>query len=79
MHDTLRRLRLHGLIQRIPGTHRYRPTSFGVAAALFLTRTYNRLIRPGLADLTDPNATGPVHTIINRFNHDLDNYLTQPT
>ena len=34
----LRRLRLHGLIERIPKTHRYRLTSFGLRVALFCTR-----------------------------------------
>ena len=32
----LRRLRLHGMIERIPQTHRYRVTSFGFRAALLL-------------------------------------------
>ena len=47
----LRRLRLHGLIERIPGTHRYRVTRLGWRTALFCTRTYNRLLRPGLAQI----------------------------
>jgi hypothetical protein len=51
----LRRLRLHGLIQRIPDTHRYQVTDFGWRVALFFTRTYARLIRPGLAQII-PNA-----------------------
>lgn len=45
----LRRLRLHGLIERIPRTHRYRVTSAGLRTAMFFTRTYNRILRPGLA------------------------------
>jgi hypothetical protein len=45
----LRRLRLHGLIQRIPNTHRYQVTDFGWRVAFFFTRTYARLLRPGLA------------------------------
>ena len=44
----LRRLRLHGLIERIPKTHRYRLTSFGFRVAVFCTRTYSRILRPGL-------------------------------
>jgi hypothetical protein len=48
----LRRLRLHGLIERIPKTHRYRLTSFGLRSALFLTRVYARVLRPGLAHIT---------------------------
>jgi hypothetical protein len=47
----LRRFRLHGMIQRIPGTHRYRLTEYGLRAALFFTRTYNRILRPGLAQV----------------------------
>jgi hypothetical protein len=45
----LRRLRLHGLIERIPKSHRYRVTDFGLRTALFFTRTYARVIRPGLS------------------------------
>jgi hypothetical protein len=47
----LRRLRLHGLIKRITGTHRYQVTRQGWRAALFFTRTYNRILRPGLAQI----------------------------
>jgi hypothetical protein len=45
----LRRLRLHGLIERMPRTPRYRVTNSGWRTALFCTRTSNRLLRPGLA------------------------------
>jgi hypothetical protein len=45
----LRRLRLHGLVARIPHTHRYRPTPEGLRMALFFTRVYGRILRPGLA------------------------------
>src|SRR5579864_9266138 len=45
----LRRLSLHGFIERIPNSFRYRVTDLGWRVALFFTRTYNRLLRPGLA------------------------------
>src|ERR1700732_2947172 len=45
----LRRLRLHGLIERLPNSFRYRVTEFGLRLALFFTRTYNRILCPGLA------------------------------
>jgi hypothetical protein len=45
----LRRLRLHGLLRRIPRTHRYEVTQRGLRYALFFTRSYDRLLRPGLA------------------------------
>jgi len=52
----LRRLRLHGLIARVPETHRYRVTREGLRTALFFTRVYARILRPGLARIAP---TGP--------------------
>jgi hypothetical protein len=52
----LRRLRLHGLIERIPETHRYRITREGARTALFCTRTYHRILRPGLAQVIPEQA-----------------------
>ena len=48
------RLRLHGIIARIPQTQRYRLTTFGLKTALFYSRVYQRLLRPGLSQLLDP-------------------------
>src|SRR6201997_3930866 len=45
----LRRLRLHGFVERLPKSFRYRVTEFGLRAALFFTRAYNRLLRPASA------------------------------
>ena len=45
----LRRLRLHGLIERRPGTHRYHVTARGLRTALFFTRVHARLFRAGSA------------------------------
>ena len=45
----LRRLRLHGLIERLPKTHRYRLTDDGLRTALFYTRVYARILRPAMA------------------------------
>jgi hypothetical protein len=52
----LRRLRLHGLIERIPKTNRYQLTAQGLNIAMFFSRTYTRLLRPGLAEISDPLA-----------------------
>jgi hypothetical protein len=49
----LRRLRLHGLIVRQPRSHRYEVTQRGFRIALFFTRSYARLLRPGIAELLD--------------------------
>ncbi len=51
----LRPLRLHGLIERIPHTFRYRVTGTGIRSARYLTRLHDRLLRTGLAELTDPD------------------------
>jgi hypothetical protein len=57
----LRRLRLHGLIERIPKTHRYHLTDLGLRSGWFFTRTYSRLLRPGLGrilpELSAPNSS----------------------
>jgi hypothetical protein len=45
----LARLRLNGLITRIPDRNRYRLTSDGLAFAIFYTKVHDRLLRPLLA------------------------------
>ena len=47
----LRRLGLHGIIERIPRSRRYQPTPQGLRIALFFSRTYPRLLRPKLAGI----------------------------
>jgi hypothetical protein len=53
----LRHLRIHGLIERVPGTFRYQVTDVGLARALFLTRLHDKFLRTGLAALTGPPGT----------------------
>lgn len=55
----LRRLRRNGFIHRIPRTQRYQLTSEGRRLAVFLTKTYTRIVNPSLAEL-DPNLPRPV-------------------
>jgi hypothetical protein len=50
----LRRLRRKRFIQRIPRTQRYELTSEGRRLAVFLTKTYTRIVNPSLAEL-DPS------------------------
>ena len=45
----LRRLRLKGLVVRISGSHRYRLTELGIKVAVFFTKLYERVFRPGLS------------------------------
>jgi hypothetical protein len=64
----LRRLRLHGLIERFPNSFRYRVTELGFRAALFFTRLYNRLLRPGMAAVLPS-----LHAIHGPLKHAFDN------
>jgi hypothetical protein len=56
---------LHGLIKRVPKTHRYRITDLGLHTALFYTRVYSRILRPGLA-LVSPQAPEASPTALQR-------------
>jgi hypothetical protein len=47
----LRRLRLKGLIERVPCSQRYVLTPLGAKVVAFFTKLYERLFRPGLAAL----------------------------
>lgn len=74
----LRRLRLHGLIERRPGTHRYRPTADGLRIALFFTRTYARLLRPGLAQILPdlPPGPSPLRAAFDRLDQEISRCCT---
>jgi len=49
----LRRLRLHGLIERVPHSHRYQVTQKGMKVSLFYAKVYGRVLRGGLSQLFD--------------------------
>jgi hypothetical protein len=72
----LRRLRLHGLIARVPGTHRYRVTEPGLRLALFFTRVHARLFRPGLSvvmpDVAQDNA--PLRRAFAHLEHAMEQW-----
>jgi hypothetical protein len=55
----LRRLREHGLITRIPRSRRYQVTDTGLQHALLFTRAHDHLLRPALAQTTDPSPPAP--------------------
>jgi hypothetical protein len=59
----LRRLRLHGLIERLPKTHRYRLTGEGLRTALFYTRVYTRILRPAMAPVRPAAPAGSPQAI----------------
>jgi hypothetical protein len=72
----LARLRLNGLIARIPGTNRYRLTGDGLRFAIFYTKLHDRLLRPLLA-ADQPPAPPPLrkalHTIDIHIAERIDN------
>ena len=70
----LRRLRLRGLIERIPHSRRYRVTDEGIRFALCFHRTYARVLRPSLSVLFD-DAVGdptPLQKAVQRFDREVD-------
>jgi len=73
----LRRLRLHGLIERLKGSHRYRLTPTGLKVALFYSRTYQHVIRPGLSLLHDPKDlnNSKLSTTYRQFETQMLNFL----
>ena len=70
----LRRLRLHGLIERIPHSHRYQTTADGLKIALFFSRTYARLLRPKLAEVLcqSPPSDSSLRAAFDRLQTEID-------
>jgi hypothetical protein len=70
----LRRLRLHGIIERIPHSHRYQLTPAGLRIALFFSRTYARLLRPKLAQIMPeaPPITSSLRVAFDRLESEID-------
>ena len=57
----LRRLKSHGLIQRVPHSHRYRVTDTGLRTAMLLTRVHDRLLPTALAHQARPENSNRLH------------------
>jgi hypothetical protein len=55
----LRRLRLHGLIERVPRSHRYRITACGARMTILYVRVYARGFRPAASLPTTGTRRGP--------------------
>jgi DNA-binding MarR family transcriptional regulator len=76
----LRRLRLRGLIQRLPHSHRYVVTPAGRRVALFFTKSYARVLRRGLARLDAPppdNVPDPLVKAWQRLDRELDRFVEE--
>ena len=71
----LRRLRLHGLIERIPSTHRYRCTALGARIAMFYARVYARALRPAVS--LSSSYGGRARQAFERLDVALTNFLKE--
>jgi hypothetical protein len=70
----LRRLRLHGLIQRTPGTNIYTLTPEGIRVAVFYTKLHARLLHP-LLDADQPPAPLEMRRALTTIERLLGDYL----
>lgn len=72
----LRRLRLKGIIWRIPNTYRYQLTTYGRQVALLLSKLHSRIFRPAFAAL-DPAQPlpSPLHDALHQLNRILDDLV----
>jgi hypothetical protein len=71
----LRRLRLHGLIERTPGTSSYTLTPEGIRVAVFYTKLHARLLRP-LLDADQPPAPTELRRALATIERVLGGYVT---
>ena len=75
----LRRLRLHGLIQRIPKSHRYRLTDFGLRTTVFCTRAYTHIFRHGIGMVlpTTSPVANPMRRCFDKLNQEIAIWVDQ--
>ncbi|HLA88797.1 MAG TPA: hypothetical protein VJL28_00005 [Gemmatimonadaceae bacterium] len=71
----LRRLRLHGLIDRVPRSHRYRITPTGASIAMFYARLYTRALRPACS--LQPVASARAQRAFDRLDAALAHFLEE--
>jgi hypothetical protein len=68
----LRRLRLKGVIHRLPGTHRYTATTCGLKVAFFYSKLYLRILRPNwTALLSDDDLPRPLRQALDHFDAEI--------
>ena len=72
----LRRLRLAGLIRRLPGSNRYTLTVDGIRIAIFYTKLYNRLLVP-LTAADQPQAPRELRHALRALDHHVDDYIAR--
>jgi hypothetical protein len=70
----LTRLRVKGLIERLPGRNVYHLTGDGQRFAVFYTKLHNRLLRPLIA-ADRPPAPLPLRQALHTIDRHIDDYL----
>jgi hypothetical protein len=70
----LRRLRLHGLITRLPRSNTYVLTSEGIRVAVFYTKLQNRLLRP-LLQADKPPAKIEIRRALQTLDSSVNDYI----
>jgi hypothetical protein len=76
----LRRLRLKGIVARVPGTTRYFLTHYGYRVALFVSRVHARILRPGFDCIGKPPEVvvpHPLRRALNQVGVEVDHLITQ--
>jgi hypothetical protein len=73
----LRRLRSHGLIERVPHSHRYKVTDQGLRDAMLLTRVHERFLPTALAHQADPQPTNRLKAAAATYQRALDTLAAQ--
>jgi len=73
----LRRLRLHGLIEKIPGTNTYTTTPEGLRAAVFYTKLRGQLLGPLLNAGDCPPAPAELRRALTTIDRTVATYITQ--
>jgi hypothetical protein len=73
----LRRLKHHGLIEKIPKSHRYRITEHGARIAMVYVKGYDRLLRSSLSQLGEkvpPGTPYPIRLAFEKLDKMLDKF-----
>jgi predicted MarR family transcription regulator len=72
----LRRLRLNGLIRRLPRTNRYVLTDDGIRTAIVYTKIYNRLLVP-LTAADQVQAPPELRAALKTITRHIEDYIAQ--
>ena len=74
----LRRLRGHGIIEKVEGTHRYELTEEGLRLAMFVSRVERRVYREGMPLMVDDeHADSKLRKAFDRFDKEIERLMDE--